>query len=89
MLKSKTRPKVPKPVSHAAIGVGAVLVLFALSSWGRPADSDATAFTTVFIAPGPVEAPDKHFVLAPPRLLERLHGLTRAGAGCGPGQSRL
>ena len=40
LVKPINCPKRQNPNSHAVIGVGAVLVLFALSSWGRPADSD-------------------------------------------------
>jgi hypothetical protein len=67
--------------SHAApraAGVGALLVLFALITWARPADSVGPAPTTVFIAPGSADAPDQTFVLAPPQLLEQLHALTAA-----------
>ena len=67
--------------SQAVAGAGAVLALMALAAWGRPADSPVPAPTTVFLAPGPADAPDKTFVLASPQLLERLHSLTRpAGA---------
>jgi hypothetical protein len=64
-------------------GAGAVLVLLTLVAWGRPSDSTAPAPATVFIAPGPADAPDKHFVLAPPQLLERLHTLTRPSGAPG------
>ncbi len=78
-LKSETQAR--KSSVQAAAGAGAVLVLFTMAAWGRP--DGAGAPTTVFIAAGSADAPEKNFVLAPPALLERLLGLTRPAGSPG------
>ncbi len=74
---SKAWLGVRKYGTGTAAGVGPVLGLLVLAAWGRPADPSAPAPTTVFLAPGSAETPEKTFVLAPPQLIERLHTLSR------------
>jgi hypothetical protein len=48
-------------------------------TWPSPARSATPEPVTVFLIPGPADAPEKQTVLAPPELLERLDALARRG----------
>ena len=67
----------------AAAGAAAALLLAVVAGRGGPPDAAPPAPVTVFIAPGPADAPERESVLAPPDLLDQLRTLAQPGAGPG------
>jgi hypothetical protein len=70
-----SRPSTPERGSTPAVVSAAVGVAVCLAAWGEAADTGPPAPVTVYLVPGPPDAPEKQSVLAPPELLERLKTL--------------
>ena len=78
-------PKSPAKSRAAtgAAGTASALLLCAAAGSRLARRPAAPAPATVYLAPGPADAPEKQNVLAPPDLLDQLHVLTRPGGGPG------
>jgi hypothetical protein len=77
-LASALASRIPAPASPPGAAATAVLVL--VFAAGLPGEAAAPRPSTVWLLPGPADAPEKFSALVPPELLSQLQSLARRGA---------